>query len=449
MELWTDYEGRTIDGTFLLTKLLRPEGRSAFFSTSNGTGVPTVIRLIEAHFDEDEILARWQGVAALELPNALKLEKYGHVVVDDTSLLYAVMEPVDANLDEVVSRQRLTVPETRQLAVSLVAVLEALHSQGYIHEHIEPANVLAVGEVVKLRIDCIREPPEDSARKLEKKDVYDLTVVLLQALTQQRTLEAAARDLPLPAPFDQIVRKGMSGEWGLAEIAVALEMKAAPQAAPPLVVEFEARLAGESEAHADVAPTPSSPAVALPPPSKSVEAPAKADSRHRSLDEEMRSSGPGTGRIIAIGLAVILILWLGWHFLHHRPASESSAPQTTTAPQPVVNSNTAKPPAASAPVAPARTPPALNSSVAGTSGQWRVVAFTYNRQDQAEHKVATILQKHPELRPEVFTPTGRAPYLVTVGGTMNRDQAFALAAKVRSEGLPRDSYAQNYTGKAR
>src|SRR5277367_3279805 len=56
MELWTEYEGRTIDGAFPLKKLLLPEGRSAFFSTSNGNGVSTVIRLIAAHFDEEEIL---------------------------------------------------------------------------------------------------------------------------------------------------------------------------------------------------------------------------------------------------------------------------------------------------------------------------------------------------------------------------------------------------------
>jgi eukaryotic-like serine/threonine-protein kinase len=53
------------------------------------------------------------------------------------------------------------------------------------------------------------------------------------------------------------------------------------------------------------------------------------------------------------------------------------------------------------------------------------------------------------LRPEVFTPNGRAPYLVTVGGVMSRDEAFAMARKARSEGLPRDSYAQNYRDKSR
>jgi cell division septation protein DedD len=73
-----------------------------------------------------------------------------------------------------------------------------------------------------------------------------------------------------------------------------------------------------------------------------------------------------------------------------------------------------------------------------------VIAYTYNREDQARHKSETVAQTHPELNPAVFTPTGHAPYLVTVGGVMNRDEAFALVSRVRREGLPRDSYAQNY-----
>jgi hypothetical protein len=77
-------------------------------------------------------------------------------------------------------------------------------------------------------------------------------------------------------------------------------------------------------------------------------------------------------------------------------------------------------------------------------GQWRVVAFTYNREAQARQKVEALAAKHPNLRPEVFTPSGRAPYLVVVGGTMSRDQAFAFVRKGRAEGLPHDSYAQNY-----
>ena len=248
MELWTEYEGRTIDGAFPLTKLLRPEGRSAFFSTLNDAGVPRLIRLIEAHFDEDEILARWRGVTALNHPNILKLEGFGTVVIDDTSLIYAVMEPVDGNLGEVVIRQRLTVPETKQLAVSLVAALQTLHAHGFVHEHVAPANVLAVGEVVKLRSDCIREAPAGpEGQALKTRDLHDLAVVLLEALTQQRTLEAAARNLPLPAPFDQVVPKAMSGEWGLVETAAALEPVASPRNPSRAAIAAETRAAAAAE----------------------------------------------------------------------------------------------------------------------------------------------------------------------------------------------------------
>jgi eukaryotic-like serine/threonine-protein kinase len=73
-----------------------------------------------------------------------------------------------------------------------------------------------------------------------------------------------------------------------------------------------------------------------------------------------------------------------------------------------------------------------------------VVAFTYNREDQAQRKVAEIAQSHPDLNPAVFTPSGRAPFLVTLGGPMSREDAFALSGKAKREGLPRDTYAQNY-----
>ena len=75
-----------------------------------------------------------------------------------------------------------------------------------------------------------------------------------------------------------------------------------------------------------------------------------------------------------------------------------------------------------------------------------MIAFTYNRQDEAEHKVAKIAQSHPDLEPSVFTPTGRAPFLVALGRPMSRQDAFALSGKAKREGLPRDTYAQNYRG---
>ena len=320
MQLWAEYEGKTIDGAFPLTRLLRPEGSSAFFSTSNEDGLHRVIRLIESRADDDDILSRWRGVAALDHPNILKLEDFGQVVVDQTSLVYAVMEPVDASLGEVLSEHCLTVPETRQIATSLLSVLEALHSQGFIHEHVHPHQVVAVNEVVKLQCDCIRDAPEGQyGQELKKRDVHDLAALLLQALTQERTLDAAAGRLPLPEPFDQIVSKGMSGEWGLAEIAAALEMVPTPLDDSHTVIASAAPIA---------APPESSPGLAETVVADAFEVNADAG---RSLVQEENEPDELDRRIrvvaVAEGVALLLVLAIWWYFHSGAPAKSSIAPQ--------------------------------------------------------------------------------------------------------------------------
>jgi hypothetical protein len=437
MELWTEYEGRTIDGAFPLTKLIRPEGRSAFFSTSNGVGGPTVIRLIESHFDDEEILVRWRGIQALNHPNLVKLIQFGRVTLDETSLVYAVMEPVDANMAEIVAERRLTVQETKQIATSLASALESLHTNGFVHEHIEAANVLAVGESIKLRSDCIRETPEGrEGSELKSKDARDFAVVLLQALTQKKTLEEAKRDLPPDPPLGPVIRKGMSGEWGIPQMAAALR--------PDTEIFVEAQPVGVSKPRGEKAvETP----VELPKyPTHRVHVPVKDDSRGIE------------GRRLAIGLGAILLLLVVAFFVHGRWSKSSAAVQANAAvPAEATGSDAAPAPALETPAAdaapvaatpapvaaPSASVPAERATEGGT-GQWRVVAFTYNREAQAQQKVESIAAKHPDLKPEVFTPNGHAPYLVVVGGTMSRDEAVAMVRKGRGEGLPHDSYAQNY-----
>ena len=463
MELWTEYEGRTIDGVFPLKKLLLPEGRSAFFSTSNGKGVPTVIRLIASHFDEEEILARWRGVEALGHPNILKIERYGQLVLDDTTVVYAVLEPVDASLAEVIAGQRLTVAETRQLASSLASALDVLHMHGFVHEHVEPANVFAVGEVVKLRGDCIRETPEgEVGLDAKRRDVHDLAVVLLRALTQAETLEVATRVQPLPAPFDEIVRNGLSGAWGLGQITVALDARGA---AVSVASASPATRTAVSVTERDAAKASAKPASVRDTSESSPVRGKFVPPTPRPLfvmEDGGRRSLPPVTWMAAAGLAVLLVFWLIWHIAHVGPANQNAATQQSSASGSAAVSpdsvpagtgqagtgSTAKPTAAGSSVAKKKPLPEQVNG-AGVREQWRVVAFTYNHADQAQKKAKTIAQDHADLHPEVFTPTGRAPYLVTVGGVMSRDQAYAFAQQVRRQGLPRDTYAQNYGGKRR
>lgn len=432
MQLWNEYEGRIVADQFPLKKLLEPEGRSAFFSTINGSGAPAVIRLIEAHFDEPEILARWSEVAKVDQPNLIRLKKFGQTTLDETALLYAVMEPSDASLADILKERPLTTEETRQIATSLVPALEALHANNLVHEHVEAANVLAVGEVVKLRSDCIREAPEGAeATEAKARDVRALATLLLRALTLQNRLPVGTT---LPAPFQEIVSNSLSGAWGLPQIAAALAPVAAPKQAPsvPVPPSKESKAVPQSTANKPAPVSETAPRVA---------APVKA------VDEDQpRRFLPWT----TIAAAIILAIFIGWHFLHKSPApipnlatmppSQTSQSASTvsaaTAPTPSNTSTSAAPSASAAPADGPRT-------------QWRVVAYTYNHQMQAQDKVAQILSKHAALNPEVFAPKGHAPYLVTVGGPMSRDEAMAFRQKARSEGLPRDTYAQNFPASAR
>jgi eukaryotic-like serine/threonine-protein kinase len=369
----------------------------------------------------------------------VKLKSFGHVVVDETSLVYAVMEPVDANLGAMLRERRLTELETRQVATSLLAALEALHSNGFVHEHVLPQNVLAVGEEIKLRSDCIREALEgDAGIELKRKDVRDYAAVLLQALTQQRTLEDATRGAQLPAPFEQIVRKGMSGEWGLAQIGTALKM--------PTVAQAFARAAAIPDA-------PVERAAAEPVAAPQFAAPPSVARRIRvPVEEEPRGIGP---RGISYGVGTLLIVLLGWYFVHSRSAGSNSAASEATTPAQVAQKQA--PVAATRPVATNARPgaPAVTSSASSAAGQkavsdsygrWRVIAFTYGQEEQARQKAAAIAQEHPDLSPTVFTPNGHSPYLVTLGGLMSREDAFAFSGKAKREGMPKDTYAQNYRG---
>ena len=436
MQLWNEYEGRIVADQFPLKTLLEPEGRSAFFSTTNGSGATAVIRLIEAHFDEPEILSRWTAVSKVDQPNLIKLKKFGQTTLDETALLYAVMEPSDASLADILRERPLSTKETMQIATSLVPALQALHAANLVHEHIEPGNVLAVGEVIKLRSDCIREAPEGAdANEFKARDVHGLVITLLQSLTQQRFLPSGTT---LPAPFQEIITNGISGAWGLPQIAAALA-PSSPAFTP----------APKAEPNRDV------PSAVVPSTAKSTAytPPATPESTRRvvaplAIEDEPRRVLPWT----TIAAVVILALFLGWHFLHKTPPA---IPTLATMPAPAnPNATTAK----DASPSPTTTSATRTESVAaaessapatGPRTQWRVVAFTYNHENQAQDKAAQILSKHADLKPEVFAPRGHAPYRVTVGGAMSRDEAMTFRRRARSEGLPRDTYAQNFPANAR
>ena len=433
MDLWTDFEGVTIDGSFPLKRLLETEGRSAFFSTQNEKGESILIRIIECHFDEDEIQARWRGVKTLGHPNLLRIDRFGQFLIeaDDITAVYVTFERVDENLAEVLERGHLSTADAVQIGVSVASAIEALHANGFVHEHVEPRNIFAVGETVKLRGDCIRETPEGEAGvEARRGDAKSLAVVLAQVLLGGNRPISALQQRTLPAPFDEIVRRGMSGEWGLAEMQRALAGNPAPASKVYPANAIEAReVRGAVEA-------------ALPRDSAS-----KRDAAHarlkRGLLELPVIFGPSHGdfrRWMAATALFLGAILLGWILIHDEFSGRAEAAAPTAAAAQGWGTAAGDGHANASLPSPAR-------AARQSRSVWRVVAFTYQRRDQAAKKASLLEKKEPGLEPEVFSPSGRGPWLVTIGGALKRDAAYALARRARSLGLPRDTYAQNYTAR--
>ena len=87
--------------------------------------------------------------------------------------------------------------------------------------------------------------------------------------------------------------------------------------------------------------------------------------------------------------------------------------------------------------------PAASAPAANGRSVWRVIAYTYRRQQDAtdDDEREGLLY----LKIEVFTPPGRSIYLVSLGGgDMDREAAAKMLDKARSMGLPDDTYVQNF-----
>jgi eukaryotic-like serine/threonine-protein kinase len=484
MQFWNELEGQVIDGVYPLRRLVRSEGRSAWFETetSDPQPVPATISLTEALTDADEVVARLEAAQHLNHPNLVSITKVGQVRVDNTLLVYALMEPIEQSLSDVLQSQALTADEGREVAEALVGGLTAIHQNGMSHGRVEAASVLATQETVKLRSDCLHLSTAGQAD-----DVAGIGTTLFHAFTQRKGLTATDAQINrIPAPFAEIIRNSFARRWTLAQVSNALKpvLPVASVPAPPAPVPTPAP-APPPRVAAPVAPAPPRVAaapVAPPPPVARPEPPAPRPPvrtppiaerlttppipvvRPAEVDEEEEAVTKRRPFALYGAIAVVVLAILGWLFM--RPHSEPApAPATVTAPvtapQPVAPppvvaekapapkpAAAAKPSAAKAPATkPAKPSPSTPGTPAsGPEGRsiWRVVAYTYKGQTKAEDMVSQINEKHSNLGAEVFSPRS-GDYLVTVGGPMDHDQATKMLDKARRAGLPEDSYLQNFS----
>lgn len=417
MPLWNEIEGETLDG-FTLRKLLRSEGRTAWFSTEDPAGAPGVLSVFEALNDEDAVEARLQAAARVAHPNLLAIRKTGRGRLEDESLVYALMEPFDQTLAEVLRDRSLAPDEAREVAGSLLTALESVEAAGLYHGHVDASGVLGVGDSIKLRSDCL------TARRTES-DAPALAALLYNALTKRRY--SSERDaLQLPAPFATLVRAGVAPNGSLAAMRRVLN--------------------GPVESPAEVS-APARPPASAP---RASSLPAGGAGRPRRRP----------GITIAALVIMIVVLGIAWYAFKrpagHRPISgEAAPPPTSHQPTAAVPPNAAPvgdaagamgaPETVKPPAKPSAAPAASATPAAGSERSvWHVVVYTYNGEKSAQQSAAELGRRFPQLQPQVFSPSSHGPYLVTLGGGMTRQQAFTRREAAIAAGLPKDTYMQNF-----
>jgi hypothetical protein len=486
MQFWNELEGRTIDDVYPLRRLVRSEGRRAWFETEASQGVPATISLTEAVTDADEVTARLQAAQSIQHPNLVTIAKIGQVRLDNTIVVYAVMEHIEQSLSDVLQMQALSADEGREVAEALVGALSAIHQKGMSHGHVEAASVLATEETVKLRSDCLQTNASGQAD-----DVAAIGATVFHAFTQRKALSATDAQINrIPAPFAEIVRNSFGRRWNLAQIANALKPgqplapppppQPAPPPAPRVPVTAPVSTPPPVPAQAPLLFDPPPPATVPAPAVEPVAAPATAyaESRvaerpapaprppapepppqpapprpRRTYDEEPEPKRRPITLYAAIAVILLAVLaWLFWPKAAQAPTeppTQAVAPQPAPdAPMPATAAAPAPPPAKSSATQKAKAAAAVSAAAPAATGSehsvWRVVIYTYRGQTKADEAVSHISGKHSDLKISVFNPAGSKKYLVVVGGPMDHEHATQLLDKAKREGLPQDMYVRNF-----
>jgi TonB family protein len=233
-EAWSQWEGHVINGEFHLNKYLGGSEKSAVFLTECGgpEPQPAAIKLIAADpASAEPQLVRWGLAQKLSHPHLIGLLRKGRCQLGTRDLIFAVMEYAEENLAQILLERPLTPQEGGDMLGPTLDALAYLHSQGFVHGHLKPANILAINDQLKLSSDSIcriNEMPADAEKpsmyhppevavgvRSPATDVWSLGMTLVEVLTQhlpswnaKDQADQADPVLPddLPAPFGDIVR---------------------------------------------------------------------------------------------------------------------------------------------------------------------------------------------------------------------------------------------------
>ena len=337
---WRAWEGRTVDGKFVLGGYLGGSDGSGVFRTRVGDGADAAIRLTALDGAEAEgQQRRWKAVSELRHPNLIRILAVGRDAAEGREFVYAVEEFAEENLAQIVPERALTAEEARGMLGPVLGALAYAHGKGLVHGRLRPANILAAGDQVKVSSDSLRaagevpktvskyDAPEVAANGISTaSDVWALGITLVEVLTQHVPAWDAARmsgpevESGVPEPF-----RGIAGR--------CLEVDPGKRCAVPEIVE---RLEGKRAA--------------------TTEAPPAA----MAARQQRRAKWPVLAAAVVIGLAIYMTM---------RPQAEKAPAEGETPIVPVAPAPESRAQSSEAQPAPART-----SGAAGTAGAEKTAA---------------------------------------------------------------------------
>jgi TonB family protein len=364
-EVWPRWQGHVINGVFHLGRYLGCSDHSGVFLTKSAARGPSevVVKLVPTNRALVESqLPRWKMAGGLAHPHLLRLLEWGGCQLDGLPHLYTVMEYADQTLAQLLLHRALTDDEAREMLLPTLDALAFLHGRNLVQGQLKPANILVVGDQLKLASDRIRrvsegtmstntptvyDPPEARhGSSSTAGDIWALGVSLFEALTQRppSDLGGPREAIVLPADFSPAFRD-----------IVARCLSPSPQDRPSVaeLVDWTCGRSGGSVPAATIQPAavvPPVPRTPEPAPPRTA-SPQVAPEAARPAPSVTQSPKPRALLTVMVGTVVILALgWTGVRvFRTHR----------TPAPPPVqaAGGSLSQTPRAAAPaVAEARAP---------------------------------------------------------------------------------------------
>ncbi len=336
-----EWVGSFAAGRFSLLQWLGGSQATGVFLTELGEpSQKAIIKLIpEEDKDAAARASAWETAATLSHPNLMKVYTTGRCEIDGVPCIYVVTEYADEVLAEILKDRPLTPEETRDMLGPVLSALAYLHAKGLVHGRLNPSNIMAVGDSLKLttygvcpvgaaviprpsRTVC-DAPETENGVIVPASDIWSLGATLVEVLTKYppdwNRAKAADPTVPqsMPELFASFARKCLRSD----------------PARRITISEFTARL---------------DPAKGSPEP---VSKPVQAPSSKRPV-------------VVLLVLAVALLAAIGiWISIAHRNQSSAPVDQTQTAPP----ATPAQIPAPSAPAGPAQTAPENPSPAAASA----------------------------------------------------------------------------------